>query len=199
MPIIGIDFLSHFHLLVDCCSSRVCDNRTQLSLACNYISNEPNNSFPVLSIPNDVPAVVQHLITEFRTLITLHQIMPNSVKSSPSSTCHTIETTMQTPVFARARQLAPAKLIAAKSEIEAMLNAGVIRASKSPWTSPSHLVPKPGENQWRPIGDYRRLNSLTVPHRYPIPNVNSVTSNLFGSKVFSKIDLVKAFFQIPSA
>ena len=196
MPIIGIDFLSHFHLLVDCSFNRICDNRTQLSLACNRISTEPDNSFPILSIPTNVPECVQQLLTEYKVLLTPHQAMPNSEKSN-SSTFHTIETTTQTPVFARARQLAPAKLKAAKAEFEAMLNAGIIRPSKSPWASPLHLVPKPGENQWRPCGDYRRLNSLTVPDRYPIPNVNSVTSDLFGSKVYSKIDLVKAFFQIP--
>ena len=41
------------------------------------------------------------------------------------------------------------------------------------------------------------MNAQTVPDRYPIPHIQDSTQRLAGSKVFSKIDLVRAYYQIP--
>ncbi len=76
--------------------------------------------------------------------------------------------------------------------------AGIIRRSNSPWASLLHLVPKK-DGSWRPCGDYRRLNAVTVPDRYPLPNMQSLNDRMAGCTVFSKIDLVKAYHQIPIA
>ena len=43
----------------------------------------------------------------------------------------------------------------------------------------------------------RRLNAQTVPDRYPIPHIQDFTQRLAGSKVFSKINLVWTYYQIP--
>jgi hypothetical protein len=76
--------------------------------------------------------------------------------------------------------------------------AGIILRSNSPWASPLHLVPKK-DGSWRPCGDYRRLNAVTIPDRYPLPNMQSLNDRMAGCTVFSKIDLVKAYHQIPIA
>nr|VZI47766.1 unnamed protein product [Spirometra erinaceieuropaei] len=54
-------------------------------------------------------------------------------------------------------------------------------------------------DDWRPCGDYRALNNVTIPDRYPVPHLQDFAGALFGKSVFSKIDLVRAFHQIPVA
>ncbi|GFS62114.1 retrovirus-related Pol polyprotein from transposon 297 [Trichonephila clavipes] len=70
--------------------------------------------------------------------------------------------------------------------------------SKSPWSSPLHVVPK-SDSTVRPVGDYRQLNSVTEFDSYPMPYLNDFAHALHGKKIFSKIDIFKAFHQIPIA
>ncbi|GBM66685.1 Transposon Ty3-I Gag-Pol polyprotein [Araneus ventricosus] len=72
-----------------------------------------------------------------------------------------------------------------------------LRPSKSNYASPLHMVPKKGTLNWRPVGDYRALNSQTLKDKYPIPCIADFTAELHESKMFSRIDLIKAYHQIP--
>ncbi|GFV44939.1 transposon Tf2-11 polyprotein [Trichonephila clavipes] len=52
---------------------------------------------------------------------------------------------------------------------------------------------------FRPVGDYRQLNSVTEFDSYPMPYLNDFAHALHGKKIFSKIDIFKTFHQIPIA
>lgn len=43
------------------------------------------------------------------------------------------------------------------------------------------------------------LHAATVPDRYPLPHIQDFTAGLHGKRIFSKIDLIRAFHQVPMA
>jgi hypothetical protein len=110
---------------------------------------------------------------------------------------HHIDTGSAPPVFAHPWQLDPEKHCIAEEEFLAIEKAGIIRRSNSPWASPLHLVPKK-DGSWRPCGDYRRLNAVTIPKRYLLPNMQSLNDRMGGSTVFRKLTWLKPITRSPS-
>ena len=87
------------------------------------------------------------------------------------------------------------KLVVLRKELSQLEELGIIRPSFSPWGSPVHMVKK-SNGSWRVVGDYRRLNQVTVKDSYSIPFLHDFTENISGFTIFSSIDLFKSYHQI---
>ena len=60
-----------------------------------------------------------------------------------------------------------------KTEINKLLEAGVIRESDSSWSAPIVVVPK-GNGGKRLDNDYRALNAITSTFIWPMPRVEDI-------------------------
>jgi len=47
--------------------------------------------------------------------------------------------------------------------------------------------------------DYRRLNSLTIKNRFPLPIIEEILDELAGTKFFTKLDMTAGYHQIRMA
>lgn len=185
--ILGADFLRHFKLLVDLHKRKLVDRITDLSI--DAVEITATDTVQIISTEQDYHDILKQYSDVLRPMK-----LENTAKHN---VVHHIETTGP-PLSARARPLPPAKLKAAKEEFQRLIDMGVCKPSKSPWATPLHSIPKT-DGTWRNCGDYRRMNAVTQPDRYPIPRIHDFTYQLHNKKIFSKLDLKMAYYQIPIA
>jgi len=188
--IIGADFLHYFGLLVDVRHQRLVDPADKRTVTC-AVTAAPSAHTALLTVARSPDW--DRLLQDFPS-VTRESPVPESFR-------HGIEHVIETkgpPLFARPRRLPPYRLDIARRDFELMQKQGIFRPSSSAWASPLLLVPKK-DGSFRPCGDYCRLNSVTVPDRYPLPYLQDFTANLAEKTVFTKLDLVRAYNQVPIA
>ncbi len=84
-----------------------------------------------------------------------------------------------------------------RQEADKLLSVDVIQESHSPWNSPMFLEGKKNGSH-RPVIDFRKFNALTMPDHCPLPIFSDLLHSLGDSNtVFSSIDLLSGFWQIP--
>ena len=100
------------------------------------------------------------------------------------------------PIYIPAYRI-PIKL---KAEVENIVEEweeeGVVERSSSPFNFPLLVVPKK-DGTHRVCVDFRKLNAVTVPDRYPAACMQDLIAQIGGKQIYSSIDLLQGFLQVP--
>ncbi|XP_071577523.1 uncharacterized protein [Temnothorax nylanderi] len=111
-PIIGSDFLAHYHLLPDVKIKKLIDGQTGLS---SPGTTGDNSDTSIKTIRKETE--YNDILAEFPDIVN-----PNTkTKVGEYGTTHHIKTTKGPPEACRPRRLAPDKLLAAKTEFELLM------------------------------------------------------------------------------
>ena len=79
--------------------------------------------------------------------------------------------------------------------VDEMLDANVIRRSKSPWSFPVVILDKKDGSK-RFYVDFRKLNQITKPNSYPLPLIDDFLALLGKAKFFTSLDLKSGYWQV---
>ena len=128
------------------------DASTRLS---NSQGMAPDVDLDSAELTKDQKGQMRALLTEFSDVF--------SVVGGPLGRTNVVKHAIHTagmPVKQPPRRLPEVLKPVVNTEIDNMLSQGVIRHSKSPWSSPIIMVQKK-DGSWRFCVDYRKVNSMT--------------------------------------
>lgn len=87
------------------------------------------------------------------------------------------------------------ELLVLRKTIADLLKKGWIRASSSPAAAPVLFAKKPNGGL-RLCVDYRSLNAMSIPDRYPLPLFKETLRQLSKARWFTKLDVKSAFHRL---
>ena len=211
--ILGMDWLSSYHALIDCELKRVVFHSFAHSgLVFEGVSVVPP---PYLISSMKARRLIRKGSQAFLCSVVDTQISPPSVEDIhvvrefpdvfpdelPGSLVDReiefyIDLNPSTRPMSKAPyRMSPSELKELKVQLQDLLDKGFIRPSVSPWGAPVLFVRKK-DGTMRLCIDYRELNKVTIKNKYPLPRVDDLFDQLQGAQVFSKIDLRSGYHQL---
>ena len=132
---------------------------------------------------------MKEILSEFNNLFP-------DIPTRTSQLHHDVDVGNAQPIKQHSYRLNPEKQKYLQKEIQYLLENDLIEPSKSNWSSPCILVPKP-DGSYRLCTDYRKVNTVTKTDTYPIPRIDDCIDKIGNAKYVSKFDLLKGFWQVP--
>ena len=198
--ILGMDWLSTNHILIDCGQKRLVfpENEKSVLISAHQIMTELRDGskcFIILTQMKVEKGVEMHSIPVVSEFV---DVFPEEIPGLPPK--REVEFSIDFvpgagPISTTPYRMSPAELSELKKQIEELLEKQFIQPSVSPWGAPVLLVKKKDESS-RLCVDYRKLNKLTIKNKYPLPRIDDLMDQLSGATVFSKIDLRSGYHQI---
>ena len=148
--------------------------------------------------PQDPPPQYKKLLQKHKGILSCDF----KAKAVKHGIVHKLATGNNPPCRAKVRPLMPGspKAIEGERAWRELETLGVIvpvdPRETNDWTSALHLAPKP-DGTLRVCGDFRALNDATAMDGFPLPDIRNFVGNIKGSTIFSKVDLKKAYHQVP--
>lgn len=168
--------MTKFGLLVDIKNQRLIDSTTNLHIlvsAVQALVDTPSPKHPTIN------NVFGDILKEFPSLVA----PPDFNKPVQHTVQHHIITKGRCP-FSKPRLLNPKQHKTGLAEFQHMINLGICRPSSSPISSHLYMVGMKGTEDLRVFGDYRGLNIIMVPDRYPINHIHTFSMKLKGRMIF---------------
>jgi hypothetical protein len=205
--ILGLDFMKETQCVIDIPNKRLIMkgdripiyDSPQREMIC-HVDNLPGPASKHGQLPDIISSQIIKLPPEFQEAGTeLLNEFADLFRSEPLGSSihfeHALELTDETPIKQAPRRVSAAQYKCIEEEIERMLKLGVIRPSKSGWSSPIVMVLKK-DKSWRTCVDYRKVNERTKPDAYPIPVIQDILDALQGARYFVTLDMNSGFWQI---
>jgi hypothetical protein len=142
---------------------------------------------------DDLPEEVQELLDNFVDIVV--DELSNSLPPIRSISHHIDLIPGASLPNKAAYKLTPRENEEVKSQVQELLDKGLVRESLSPCTVPTVLSPKK-DGGWRMCTDSRAINKITIRYRFPLPRMDDLMDCLSGANFFSKIDLKSGYHQI---
>jgi len=156
----------------------------------SYDASSNVQTFKLDNLPSSEPTKLESVLNEFKSCF--DEKPGKTTLISHTISVHPGTRRIKLPPY----RVNPTKAEAIKTELDNMLELGVIKPSNSPWAAPVVLIPKP-DNIIRSCTDYRRLNAVTVPDVFPMPQIDDLIDKVANAKFLTKIDLAKGYWQVP--
>ncbi|XP_056622843.1 retrovirus-related Pol polyprotein from transposon 17.6 [Triplophysa dalaica] len=134
---------------------------------------------------------IQSLVSQFRDVFSEKPGQTRIIQ-------HDIRTPLGVVVRQRPYRVPETRRLAIEEEIKRMKLLGVIEPSRSPWSSPIVMVPKP-DGTLRFCNDFRRVNEVSTFDGYPMLRVDELLDRLGKARYLTSLDLTKGYWQVPLA
>ena len=174
----------------------------------DYLLNEDDNLDNFGIDPSEIKQIVVETTAELNTAQS--EIWNKITRPSIIDRCSTgthdigqfngdsmiIEVTSQMPVSRTRYRKSQAEDDEVEELDQQLLQAGIIEESSSPYDNPILLTKKKSDKK-RVVNDFRELNNLIKPLKFPILLVSLILDMLAESVFFSVCDMTSGFFQCP--
>ena len=215
--ILGMDWLSKNHAIIDCNKKKVYLAGDMVSGKKLFFKGEQLENHPLLisyvkatkflqkgcqgflaSVVEEIKGSKEVDPSSVRIVSEFLDVFPEELPGIPPE--RELEFSIDllsgtTPISKAPYRMAPAELQELKIQLKELLEKGFIRPSVSPWGAPVLFVKKK-DGTLRLCIDYRLLNQVTIKNKYPLPRIDDFFNQLKSAGVFSKIDLRLGYHQL---
>ncbi|GBM10301.1 Transposon Ty3-G Gag-Pol polyprotein [Araneus ventricosus] len=221
--ILGMPELSKYDITIDCSKQKICQNGKNLNKSQNDKSHSNDKDKQNVSLhiseckqinshcsqttedqvnpPQSVTEnkcelrkEVKDIIKNFDSVFSKDKYDVGALRVEPQR----IVLNSDLPVSLRSYHTSPVEEEEIKSQVEKLLQAGLIKESNNPYSSPVTLAFKRDESKkTRLCIDFRKLNALCKSDSEPLPLMDSLLDKLSKAKIFSSLDLASGYWHVP--
>jgi hypothetical protein len=142
---------------------------------------------------DDLPIEIQELLDNFVDIIV--DELPRSLPPIRSMSHHINLNLGEILPNKGAYRLTSKENEEVKSQVQKLLDKGLVMESLSPCAVPTMLSPKK-YGGWRMCTNSRDTNNITIRYRFHLPRMDDLMDCLSGANYFSKIDLKSGYHQM---